>query len=195
MKILLQAVLAQVAVLRGLAETTCLPNATRASDRRELVNLLAGESCGFQNGIPKSSASCRILPRVHVICDSHFLFKKLWQILTDSSKKILKCPSVLRDLQSSDKMVVSFLWRRGESYPIGLWRNADYAAAKLMARVVQIVIQAGDWMETIQAVEGCFLEPNGTAFGVFWRVLELAVYNTKRYIYIVYTVHSWHIIW
>ena len=49
---ILKAVLAQVA-LRGLAEATCLPNATGPSDWRELVNLLAGEPCRFQNGIPK----------------------------------------------------------------------------------------------------------------------------------------------
>jgi len=106
MKILLQAVLAQVAVLRGLAETTCLPNATRASDRRELVNLLAGES-----------------------------------------------------------------------YPIGLWRNADYAAAKLMARVVQIVIQeklgykvelkgpGGLSMDGFYALAGCTTPLDGNSRG------------------------------
>ena len=29
----------------------------------------------------------------------------------------------------------------GESYSIGLWRNGDYPAARLAARVVQIIIQ------------------------------------------------------
>lgn len=29
----------------------------------------------------------------------------------------------------------------GQSYAIGLWRNGDYPAARLIARVVQIVVQ------------------------------------------------------
>ena len=105
MKILLKAVLAQVA-LRGLAETTCLPSATGASDRRELVNLLAGEHCGFQNGIPNSSARCRILPRVHVICEYHFFWQENFTDCDRSFQKILKCHSVFSEIYN--KMVISF---------------------------------------------------------------------------------------
>ena len=52
---ILKAVFAQVAL--GLAETTCLPNAIPASDRRELVSLLAGESKFFGQLQPTQSAA------------------------------------------------------------------------------------------------------------------------------------------
>ena len=123
MKILLKAVLAQVA-LRGLAETTCLPSATGASDRRELVNLLAGEHCGFQNGIPKFFGTLQ--DPSQSACDlwvSFFLarkFHRLWQILP----KDIEVPlCFFRDLQQNGHFFLHLFNQGlsdGEANPIPL---------------------------------------------------------------------------
>ena len=151
---------------------------------------------------PNSSASCRILPRVHVICEYHFFWQENFTDFDRSFQKILKCPSVLRDLQQNGNFFTPLqqgvLRRRGESYPIGLWRNGDYAAATLMASVVQIVIQDG----------GRFVGRVGwlrsRAQTFWWTTISrqtlllisasFSMLNCRSMFSVYSTVHSWHII-
>ena len=53
---------------------------------------------------PNSSASCRILPRVHVICEYHFFWQENFTDCDRSFQKILKCPSVFSEIYN--KMVI-----------------------------------------------------------------------------------------